>query len=156
GRRGETMPRLPLKHRFPSRRESIIQSQIRRDQRPLVAFPHILGRAKLDFEILRLRDGGIGSVKRTIRIGRVGRERQECDTGHHEPTVSPRGSHGVGRKTQIAAGSRTAARTAKNKRSNSGTNKDVRAPAAVPTCPIRWYLPARSSKTSMEPAPQLT
>jgi hypothetical protein len=100
-----------------------------------------------------IRDGGIRPVERTVGL----RDAAPADYGrrrkHRDP---PPHSHGVGRNTQIAAGSAEAARTATKSRSSSGTNSEVRAPDTVGTFATRPYPVSRGSSTSTAPSPQLT
>jgi hypothetical protein len=69
----------------------------------------------------RVEQGDVGTPRRRV-LGLV--DGADGGTIRH-------GSHGAGRKSQIAAGSRAEARTASMKRSISGAKNEVRAPATV-------------------------
>ena len=96
------------------------------------SFAKVLDRAELDFDLPGLRHGCVGAIEGAISpCGAAA----PAGKGSH---CSQRGGyskapHGIGRNTQIAAGSLDPARTATNNRSSSGTNKDVRAPDTVGT-----------------------
>src|SRR5215472_9341476 len=124
-----------LEHRFPSRREAVIDPDVGRKQRPLGAIAEIFDRAKLDFHLALFRYGGVRPVEWTIglysavRESEYGHRSQDCDGFLRH--------HGEGWNTQIAAGSLDPARTATKSRSSSGTKSDVRAPDTVGTCARR-------------------
>ena len=129
--RGKSMRDFALKHRFPPRCESIIDPQIRSKERAFGCFAKVFERTKLDFQFTRFRNSCIGTVERAIGLcsaaptGKEKRGQQRSDAPHPP--------HGVGRNTQIAAGSFDAARTATKSRSSSGTKSAVRAPDTVGT-----------------------
>src|SRR5262249_58689806 len=89
----------------------------------------ILNGPQLELDNPWLRDRRVGAVERTVGEGVLapgdGRHQQQ-DPAKGSPAV-----HGLGRKTQIAAGSAPVARTARYNRSVAGTNNDVRAPLIV-------------------------
>ena len=129
--RGKSMRDFTLEHRFPSWHKAVIDPQIRSKERAFGCFAKVFKRTKLDFQFTRFRNSCIGTVERAIGLcsaaptGKEKRGRQRSDAPHPP--------HGVGRNTQIAAGSFDAARTATKSRSSSGTKSAVRAPDTVGT-----------------------
>src|SRR6516162_8204709 len=123
------MREFTLERRLPARDETVIDPEIGSEQRALSSLAKVLDGAELDFDLARFRHGRIGAVEWPIghRLTTpAGQRRSQCRDGSGRP-------HEAGRKTQIAAGSLDAARTATNSRSRSGTNSDVRAPGTVGT-----------------------
>src|SRR5262245_8487506 len=114
---------------LPARNETVIDPEIGSEQRALGPCPQVLDRAEFYFYLACFRHGRIGAVEWPIghRLTTpAAQRRSQYRDGSNRP-------HEAGRKTQIAAGSLDAARTATNSRSSSGTNSDVRAPGIVGT-----------------------
>src|SRR5215813_3031108 len=114
---------------LPARNETVIDPEIGSDQRALGSRLQVLDRTEFDFDLAGFRHGRIGAVEWTIghRLTTpAGQRRSQCRDDSNCLLEA-------GRKTQIAAGSLDAARTATKSRSSSGTNSDVPAPDTVVT-----------------------
>src|ERR1700739_3315269 len=127
---GHTVSRVALQRCFPAGAKTVIDPKIGSEQGAIASVAKVLDRAELDFHLTRLRDGRIRAVEWTIGLGSPApASKDHCRNQRRDAA----GSHGTGRKTQIAAGSFDRARTATKSRSSSGANDEVRAPDIVGT-----------------------
>src|SRR4051794_5674693 len=129
----KTVSDIALDGHLPAGGKAVIEAHRRCEQRALRSDTQIFGRTELDLQLPYIGDSRISTVKRTVGYRRGGADRDERQAEHKACPAS----HGLGRNTQIAAGSEPAARTATKSLSSSGTNNPVRAPGAVPTWPMR-------------------
>src|SRR5262249_11737664 len=137
-----------------ARNEAVIDPEIGSEQRALGSLAKVLDRAELDFHIARFRHGRIAAVERSIGLHFTTPESNRHR--HSDRRYACERLHEPGRNTQIAAGSFDPARTARDSRSSSGTNSEVRAPGTVGTRASRPYAASPDSSTSTTPSPQLT
>ena len=106
-------------------------------------------------ETLTLRSGDLDGPNpfQGLREHRVGPARNRQNTADEK---SPNHDHDSGRTTQMVAGVVSVARAARNNRSSSGTNNDVRAPEDVARRPAASYCASPRLNTSMIPSPHVT